>query len=159
LRSEADRQACVRGLADGTIDCIATDHAPHATTDKTCEFDLAAPGISGIETALAVVLALDDPALPVERIVEALTIGPVRALGLDRFLPDVGTLAPGAPADAVLFDQDARWTVDPTEFASLGKNTPFRGREVCGRVIATVFDGTLSYVNQDTLVLASGSSR
>jgi dihydroorotase len=146
LRSEADRIACVEGLADGTIDCVATDHAPHATTDKLCEFDLAAPGISGLETALGAVLQLvSEGRLTLGRAVEALTIGPVAALGLDRFVPGLGTLGPGAPADAVLIDPDAEWSVDPNEFASLGKNTPFRGRTLRGRVIATIVNGTLAY--------------
>jgi dihydroorotase len=157
LRSEADRRACVQALADGTIDCIATDHAPHAVTDKLCEFDQAAPGISGIETALAAVLTLGAERLSLRRIVEALTIAPVRALGLDRFAPGIGTLAPGAPADAVLFAPDARWTVDPVQFASRGRNTPFQGRELRGRVIATLRDGTLSYVNNDAAGVPTGS--
>ncbi len=146
LRGTTDRYACRLALADGTIDCVATDHAPHALTDKECEFDQAAPGISGLETALPLLLELVQAGeLPLARAVEALTIAPARALGLDRFVPGIGTLAPGAPADAVLFDPDAEWIVDPREFASLGKNTPFRGRRVRGRVIATVCDGTLVY--------------
>ncbi len=146
LRSSKDREACVRGLADGTIDCVATDHAPHATTDKQVEFDDAAPGITGLETALALVLERDhDGSLTLMRAIEALTAAPVRALALDRFAPGIGSLAPGSPADAVLFDPGERWVVDPRAFASRGKNSPFAGREVRGRVIATVFNGTISY--------------
>jgi len=146
LRAESDRRACLEALADGTIDCVATDHAPHARTDKECEFDIAAPGISGLETALGVLLTLvDEGALTLERAIEAVTIGPVRALGLDRRLPGLGTLAPGAPADAVLIDLDARWQVEPEHFASLGKNTPFRGRTLRGRVVATFSGGRLIY--------------
>lgn len=148
LRDRADREACVRGLADGTLDCIATDHAPHATTDKQCEFDQAAPGISGLETALALLLELvRDGRLSLNRAVEALTAGPVRALGLERWVAGIGTLAAGAPADAVLFDLNTAWTIEPTTFVSRGKNSPFAGREVHGRVIATVYNGTLAYVD------------
>jgi dihydroorotase len=148
LRSRADRAACARGLADGTIDCIATDHAPHATVDKECEFDHAAPGISGLETALALVLeAVRDGEIALPRAIEVLTIGPVRALQLERVVPGLGGLAPGAPGDAVLFDPEAEWTVDPYEFASRGRNTPLVGRRMRGRVIATIVDGTLASVN------------
>jgi dihydroorotase len=146
LRSARDRDACIRGLADGTIDCVATDHAPHATTDKQVEFDLAAPGISGLETALGLVLGcVHSGALTLLRAIEALTSAPVRSLDLDRFVPGIGSLAAGSPGDAVLFDPDERWTVDPGAFASRGKNSPFAGRELRGRVIATVFNGTLSF--------------
>ncbi len=155
LRPTADRDACRRALAEGTVDCVATDHAPHALTDKECEFDQAAPGISGLETALPLLLELVHAGeLTLARAVEALTVAPVRALGLDRFVPGLGTLAPGAPADAVLFDPSAEWTVDPRDFASLGKNTPFRGRRVRGRVIATIGNGTLVY---ETAAAAAGA--
>ncbi|HLZ73324.1 MAG TPA: dihydroorotase [Dehalococcoidia bacterium] len=155
LRGRADRDACRRALAEGAIDCVATDHAPHALTDKECEFDQAAPGISGLETALPLLLELVQAGeLSLSRAIEALTAAPVRALGLDRFVSGLGTLAPGAPADAVLLDPEAEWAVDPREFASLGKNTPFRGRRVRGRVIATIVDGTLVY---ETAALAAGA--
>ncbi len=148
LRGASDRDASVLGLTDGTIDCVATDHAPQATTDKFCEFDAAAPGISGLETAMALVLELvHEGRLSMARAVEALTAGPVRALRLERFVPGIGSLAAGAPADAVLFDPDASWTVDPRAFVSFGKNTPFAGRRVRGRVIATVYNGTISYMD------------
>ncbi len=159
LRPENDRDACLRGLADGTIDCVATDHAPHATTDKQVEFDDAAPGITGLETALALVLErVHDGSLTLMRAIESLTASPVRALALDRFAPGIGSLAPGSPADAVLFDPDERWTVDPRTFASRGKNSPFAGRELRGRVIATVFNGTISY-SAGRLVTAGPSAR
>ena len=156
LRSERDRVACLAALADGTIDCVATDHAPHALMDKQVEFDDAAPGISGLETALGVLLTLvADGALPLRRAIEALTIGPARALALDRVVPGLGTLAPGAPADAVLFAPDERWTVEPHAFASLGKNTPFRGRTLRGRVIATIHAGRLVYDGRGSDIAAA----
>jgi dihydroorotase len=143
LRSEGDVIACVEGLVDGTIDAIATDHAPHAVQEKLCEFDLAANGIVGLETALA--LSLSAAGLKLERVVEALTIGPVRALGLDARLPGIGTLSEGAPADIVVFDPKREWTVDPADFASKGKNTPLAGRTLHGAVVATVYRGEVVY--------------
>lgn len=137
LRTQADVEACVAGLLDGTIDCIATDHAPHAAQDKLCEFDAAAMGISGLETALGLVLT----GVPIETAVAALTIGPVRALGLDRCVPMLGTLSEGAPADVAIIDPGAEWLVDPADFASKGKNTPLAGRTLRGRVMTTVYGG------------------
>jgi dihydroorotase len=137
LRTPEDVVACVAGLLDGTIDCIATDHAPHATQDKLCEFDAAAMGISGLETALALCLT----ALPLETVVERLTIAPATVLGLSRHVPGIGTLSPGAPADVTLIDSAAEWTVEPEMFASKGKNTPLAGRTLRGRVVGTVYGG------------------
>ncbi|MEO6197334.1 MAG: dihydroorotase [Dehalococcoidia bacterium] len=137
LRTREDADACVAGLVDGTIDCIATDHAPHAVQDKLCEFDNAAFGISGLETAFGLCLS----ALPIETVIERLTIGPVRTLGLDGRLPGLGTLTAGAPGDVVLIDQEAEWTVEPALFASKGRNTPLGGRTLRGRVVATIAGG------------------
>jgi dihydroorotase len=137
LRSPEDVAACVAGLLDGTIDCIATDHAPHAIQDKLCEFDAAASGISGLETALALCLT----ALDIETAIQRLTVAPVRALGLDRRIEGLGTLSPGAPADIALIDPAAEWTVEPELFASKGKNAPLAGRTLRGRVAATVYAG------------------
>jgi dihydroorotase len=139
LRAEEDVAACIAGLQDGTIDAIATDHAPHAVQEKLCEFDLAANGIVGLETALA--LSLSAPGIKLERVVEALTIGPVRALGLDRRVPGIGTLSEGAPGDVVIFDPKREWTVAPAEFASKGKNTPLAGRTLKGAIVATIYGG------------------
>ncbi len=142
LRTAADVAACVEALADGTLDCIATDHAPHALEDKLCEFDLAAFGISGLETALALGLGLVQAGrLSLGRLVEALTAGPARALGLDRRLPGLGTLSPGAAADLVIFDPEAEWTVEPQGLVSRGKNTPLAGRRLRGRVLTTICNG------------------
>jgi dihydroorotase len=145
LRTPQDVEACIEGLADGVIDAIATDHAPHAVQEKLCEFDIAANGIAGLETALALVLsrACGRGRLTLERVIEALTAGPARALGLDAFVPGIGTLAPGAPADVAIIDLDAEWVVDPARFASKGKNTPLAGVTLRGRVVATIFEGRL----------------
>ncbi len=144
LRTAADAAACLAGLLDGTIDCIATDHAPHATQDKLCEFDVAAFGISGLETALGLCLsarvgAVREP--PLQRLIEALTIAPARALGLDRRIEGLGTLSPGAPGDVAVLDPTAEWLVEPETFASKGRNTPLAGRTLRGRVVATVYAG------------------
>jgi dihydroorotase len=146
LRDQDDLLACVEGLRDGTIDAIATDHAPHAVQEKLCEFDEAAFGITGLETAFALSLrAAQSGSLSVERVIEALTIGPARALGLDRFAPGIGTLTVGGPAEIVILDPDAEWTVDPGSFASKGKNTPLIGETLRGQVVATVFGGEVVY--------------
>jgi dihydroorotase len=138
LRSAEDVEACVEGLAEGTIDAIATDHAPHAVQEKLCEFDIAAFGMVGLETALPLALSTG---LPLERIVQALTVGPVRALGLDRHVEGIGTLAAGSPADLVLFDSTREWTVESEALASKGKNTPVLGRRLRGQVVATLCRG------------------
>ena len=155
LRPAADVQACIEGLADGIIDAIATDHAPHAIEDKLCEFDFAAFGISGLETALALCLtlvqavgAVREPPLQLPVLIERLTAGPVRALGLARFVPGLGSLAEGAPADVLVFDPDAEWIVEPERFASKGKNTPLAGRTLRGKVVATVYGGRPVFIEE-----------
>jgi dihydroorotase len=142
LRTPADAEACLRGLLDGTIDAIATDHAPHAIEDKLCEFDHAAFGISGLETALALCLTLvHDGRMELPALVDKLTAGPVRAFGFERIESGLGSLAVGAPGDVMVFDPEAEWTVEPEGFASKGKNTPLAGRRLRGRVMATVYAG------------------
>lgn len=146
LRAVADAAACREALIDGTADAVATDHAPHASVDKDVEFGLAANGISGIETALGVLLAaVDAGLLPLARVLEALTVGPARVLGSgwgDRPAPG---LVEGAPADLVVFDRSSTWAVSPEALASRGKNTPLAGRELAGRVLLTVAAGRLAY--------------
>jgi dihydroorotase len=146
LRSPEDAAACRAALGDGTVDAIATDHAPHAVVDKANEFGLAANGISGIETALGLVLAaVDAGLLSLARAMEALTVGPARVLGGgwgDR--PGPG-LVEGAVADLVVFDRSESWMVTPDALASRGKNTPLRGRDLTGRVLVTVAAGRLAY--------------
>jgi dihydroorotase len=147
LRPRADVDACIEGLADGTIDAIATDHAPHATEDKLCEFDFAAFGISGFETALALCLSLvHEGKLDLSTLIYKLTAGPVQALGLARSVPGLASLAEGAPGDVLVFDPAAEWVVEPERFVSKGKNTPLAGRTLKGRVVATVYGGNAVFV-------------
>lgn len=144
LRSRDDVAACVDALRDGVIDCIATDHAPHAGYEKACEFDAAPFGISGLETAFGLSMTLVEAgAIDLPTLIERLTAGPVRALGLDRSVPSIGSLAEGAPGDLVLLDPDAEWTVEPERFASKGKNTPLAGRTLRGKIVATVYEGRI----------------
>jgi dihydroorotase len=144
LRSQDDVDACVEGLADGTIDCIATDHAPHAVIEKLCEFDDAAFGISGLETAFGLCMRLVHGGLiDLPTLVERLTAGPVRALRLDTHVAGIGALTEGGPADIVMLDPDAEWVVEPQRFASKGKNTPLAGATLRGAVIATIAGGRI----------------
>jgi dihydroorotase len=141
LRSEVDVEAVVHGLVDGTIDAIATDHAPHTIVDKQCEYDFAANGISGLETALGLCMRLVQAGrLNLLQLVERLSLAPARVFGLPY-----GTLATGADADLVVFDPNETWAVDPRSFASKGKNTPIAGWKLQGRVKATFVQGTLVY--------------
>jgi len=144
LRSAADAAACAEALRDGTADAVATDHAPHTVVDKLVEFGLAAPGISGIETALGVLLAaVDAGVLPLARAIEALTVGPARVLG-ERLGRPSG-LVEGAPADLVVLDRGESWTVSPDALLSKGKNSPLLGRALAGRVVFSVAGGRLAY--------------
>jgi len=148
LRTEADRRALLKGVNEGVIDVIATDHAPHAQEDKLCEFDLAAPGISCLETALgSILLLIARGELDFHRAMAALTINPVRAFALDRRAPGIGTLQPGV-TDIVIFEPTARWTVDPASFASKGRNTPLAGTELVGRVRAVHVKGQLHIIEE-----------
>jgi dihydroorotase len=141
LRTAADCVALLAGLLDGTIDAIATDHAPHTSLDKDCEYGEAAFGISGFETALAALLALVRAGnLPLATLIAALTARPARAWRLDA-----GTLEPEAAADIVIFDPDEAWTVDPARFASRGRNTPLAGVPLCGRIRMTLLGGVVVY--------------
>jgi dihydroorotase len=139
LRSAADVAACIEGLADGTIDAIATDHAPHSPVEKDVEFDAAMNGIVGLETAFPVCLALVKAGkLTERRLVEALTCGPARAFGLPG-----GTLAVGAPADVAILDPEAAWRVEPASLFSKSKNSPWKGRTLTGRCTHAFVGGRL----------------
>ncbi|MBN1881386.1 MAG: dihydroorotase [Deltaproteobacteria bacterium] len=141
LRSEEDRRAVIEGLKDGTIDVIASDHAPHDIVEKAVEFSYAASGISGLETLLSLSLQLvRDGEMTLFDVVEKLTIAPARTLGLAG-----GTLATGVPADLTIVDTGEDWTVDPRAFFSKGKNSPFAGRSVPGRVKMTIVAGSIVY--------------
>ena len=148
LRSAVDAAACLAALVDGTADAIATDHAPHAEVDKAVEFGLAANGISGIETALGVVLAaVDAGRLSLATAIAALTTGPARVLG-DRE-PSTRGLVEGESANVVVFDRSATWRVTPDALASKGKNSPLLGRDLPGRVLLTVAGGRIAYEAAD----------
>jgi dihydroorotase len=142
LRSEDDRNAVIEGLLDGTIDCIATDHAPHHRDDKEVEFALAATGISGLETALALCNThlVKAGKMPIERLIGLMSANPARIFRLPG-----GALERGQVADFLLFDEDEEWTIDAKRFASKGKNTPFDGHSVQGRVKATFVGGQCVY--------------
>ena len=140
LRSLRDVREMVRALRNGTIDVIATDHAPHAAADKAGTLEEAAFGFSGLETAFGSVMSLyHSGEVPLATIITSLTGAPARILG-GRF-GWLGELAPGAQADITIFDPDREWTVDPAAFASRGRNTPLAGTLLRGKVLATIFRG------------------
>ena len=141
LRGKDDVLACILGLADGTIDAIATDHAPHAVHEKEVEFTAAPPGVLGFETAFAVVLELVRRGqLTPLQLIAALAWNPARVLGLA-----LGRLERGATADVVLLDPSQRWVYDPAQGFSKSRNSPWAGRELEGRVLATWASGRLVY--------------
>ncbi len=144
LRTQVDVDALIAGLNDGTIDAIATDHAPHAENDKLCEFAPAAAGISGLETALGSLMGLvHSGRITLELLIEKITIAPARILAKSGFM--LGTLSPGAAADVTVFNPEAEWTVDVDRFASRGRNTPLNGKRLQGRVFLTICDGKIAY--------------
>ena len=138
LRSERDRAALVEGLVDGTVDCIASDHAPHHRDEKDVEFDKAPFGILGLETTLSLCLDrfVHAGILSLPRLVELLSTGPARVLGIPG-----GTLKEGSPADVSIFDLDGEVTIAASGFRSKSRNTPFDGWRLRGRPVATVVEG------------------
>ena len=138
LRTEADRQALIAGLRDGTIDCIATDHAPHTVDDKKVEYDEAAFGVVGLETAVSLCLdrLVGGGMLDLPQLVSLLSTRPARILGLPG-----GSLAPGSPADVTVLDIGRRVVVDPRRFESKGRNTPFAGWRLKGGPALTMVAG------------------
>jgi len=142
LRTRDDREALRRGLADGTIDAIATDHAPHAVEEKEAEFDHAPPGTIGLETALAAVLTelVEPGVVTLTRALEAMSSAPARILGA---ADHGGPIEPGRPANLVVFDPAASWTVEPP-FASRSRNSAFLGRPLRGLVVHTMLRGELT---------------
>ena len=142
LRTPEDCAAVKAGLADGTIDCIVTDHAPHAGYEKEVEFDAAPFGILGLETSfpLTYTTLVKTGILTLSQAIAKMTSEPARVLGL----PDsVGTLKPGAEADIAVFDLDAVWTIDRNKVQSKSKNTPYHGHEVQGRAVFTIVGGRM----------------
>ena len=142
IREEKDRQAILEGLKDGTLDCIVTDHAPHHPNDKNVEYNLAAFGISGIETSFgfAVTYLYKTGILTLPEIAAKMSGNPARILGLEG-----GEIAEGAAADLTIADLDEEWTVDSSKFLSKGKNTPFNGRKLSGPIKYTIVDGNVKY--------------
>ncbi|MCC7235557.1 MAG: dihydroorotase [Bryobacterales bacterium] len=140
LRGKQDVAAVLEGLADGTVEVIATDHAPHAGSDKMQEFERCPFGITGLETALGITLEeLVHPGrITLRKMIELYTTGPARVMGLDR-----GTLAPGSPADVTIFDTAAAWTYDVNKTQSKSKNSPFHGHTYKGGPVATVVAGRI----------------
>jgi len=145
LRSAADRDAMIAGIFDGTIDAIATDHAPHAFHEKQVEFERSAFGITGLETALpiAVTVLHHHFELPLWRIVELLSSGPARVFGLEG----LGTLAPGAHGDVTIFDPKKKWTFYAAESRSKSRNTPYDGWSFTGKIVATIVAGNVVYAS------------
>lgn len=141
LRSHEDREALLAGLADGSVDCVATDHAPHAAHEKNQEFDRAPFGITGLETALGLCISVLHYRhnIPLQRIVELLSTNPARVMNLQGR----GTLAIGARADVTIFDPAKKWTYHAAQSLSKSKNSPFDGRQMQGKVMATVVAGTI----------------
>ena len=140
LRTAKDVEAMVAGLLDGTIDMVVTDHSPHAPEEKDREYIYAPSGFPGLETALGVLLTdlVHTGKLPLETLIERMTCAPARVFKLNA-----GTLAEGAPADVTVIDTELIWTVDPKNFYTRGRHSPFAGRELKGRAVLTVVDGQI----------------
>ena len=137
LRSRGDVDAVIETLSEGLIDIIATDHAPHAATDKVCTYDEAAHGINALETAFSSVFALvDSGKISLVRLIESLTAGPAAILGRE-----LGSLKKGYSADVTIIDPGSKWIVDPAQFESKSVNSPLAGVELTGRVVRTIYQG------------------
>jgi dihydroorotase len=143
LRGRADREALLAGLVDGSVDCVATDHAPHAAHEKNQEFDRAPFGITGLETALGLCISILHVShkVPLERVVELLSTNPARVMSL----AGRGTLATGAHADVTIFDPAKKWTFHAAQSLSKSKNSPFDGRQLQGKVMATIVGGAIKF--------------
>lgn len=146
LRTEEDRKAVEQALIDGTIDTIVTDHAPHHQDEKDVEFDKAAFGIVGLETALGLALTnlYQTGKMSINQILEKMSTNPAKILGLKS-----GTLMLGSPADITVIDPKLKWTVDKNKFYSKARNTPFDGEKLTGKSIMTIVDGKIIYKSQD----------
>ena len=142
LRTKADKEALIEGLKDGTFEVISTDHAPHAREEKGNDLTKAAFGIVGLETSVALTMTelVDTGILTPMQMAEKMSYNPARILGIDK-----GSLAEGKTADVVIIDPKAEYTIDVNSFASKGRNTPFNGRKVKGKVMMTVCDGCIVY--------------
>ena len=148
LREESDRLAVIEGLKDGTIDAIATDHAPHTLEEKNREFDVAPFGISGLETAfsLSYTVLVKSGIITLKKLAELMSINPCKIAGID--MPEIKT---GNKANITLCDLNKKFKINPDNFFSKGKNTPFKGKEVYGKVMMTFNDGILKFYNGEIL--------
>ncbi len=145
LRTKDDIQALIKGLKDGVIDAIATDHAPHTLTDKNCPLELAAFGISGLETALGCLMSLvHQGQISLTELISKLTYEPAKVIGRNG---ELGTLKAGVPANITILDPDREWIVNSRNFASKGKNTPYDGYRFKGKVMATIANGRIVYID------------
>lgn len=144
LRSKEDVEALRAGLKDGTIDCVATDHAPHASVEKDVEFDKASNGIIGLETAFSVMYSLvEEGVITLTEAVKAMSMGPAKAFRLEG-----GRLSVGSPADIAILDLDRKWVVDPAKLKSKSKNTPWAGKELKGVAVKTILGGNVVYARE-----------
>jgi dihydroorotase len=149
LRTKEDVQVLIKGLKDGVIDAIATDHAPHTLADKNCGLELAAFGISGFETALGCLMSLvHQGEISLTQLISKLTCEPVKVIGRNG---EQGTLKAGTPANITILDPDREWIVDSSNFASKGKNTPYNGYKFKGKVMATIANGKIVYIDDSLL--------
>jgi dihydroorotase len=145
LRTAEDVEALIAGLKDGVIDAIATDHAPHTLADKDCQIEVAAFGISGLETAFACLMSLvHQGKIGLAQLVSKLTCEPAKVIDRND---ELGTLKTGAPANVTIFDPAREWIVDGRNFASKGKNTPYDGYKLKGKVMATIANGRMVYLD------------
>ena len=141
IRSEEDRQALIKGVQDGTIECIITDHAPHSREEKSKGLAGSSMGVVGLETSFAAVntYMVEKSYISFEKLVEVMSINPRKIFGLESGIQI------GKPADITIVDPKAKWVVNPEEFISMGKATPFAGKTLTGKVIATIYNGDFAY--------------
>jgi dihydroorotase len=151
LRSAKDREAILEGLADGTIDILCSDHAPHCDYEKEVEFDYAPFGITGLETELALSLMqlVHTKRIPLMHMIAKFTVNPARLLNLDK-----GTLSVGADADVTVFDLEQEWIFNREDSASKSKNNPFFGWQLKGNAVATLVGGKMVWSEKSELVAA-----
>jgi dihydroorotase len=145
LRTREEVECLIKGLREGIIDAIATDHAPHTLRDKNCELEMAAFGISGFETAFGCLMSLvHKGGISLNTLISKLTYEPARIIGRDS---ELGILKVGALANITMFDPNLEWIVDSGNFTSKGKNTPFDGYKFKGKVMATMVNGKIVYMD------------
>ncbi|HKK20436.1 MAG TPA: amidohydrolase family protein, partial [candidate division Zixibacteria bacterium] len=142
LRTASDRDAVIEGLVDGTIDCIASDHAPHSEEDKDCEFDMAPSGMIGLETTIGLVKTylIDKSLLSWADAVRKMTANPARIMNLSG-----GSLEEGTAADITIIDPEKKWTVKADKFRSRSKNSPYIGWKLSGQVLTTILNGRIVF--------------